>query len=76
MLPRAGNELLACVQFFEDNIYIKKKKYRSIFISLFPSQSPAAGVKFEKEIFHFKWFVIQVLASVVVWIDVNQAIIL
>lgn len=45
--------------------------YRSLFISLFPRQSPAAGVKFEKEIFHFKWFVIQVLASVVVWIAVN-----
>lgn len=72
MLPGAGNELLACVQFFEDKYpHFLKKMYRSLFISLFPRQSPAAGVKFEKEIFHFKWFVIQVLASVVVWIAVN-----
>lgn len=71
MLPSAGNELLACVQFFEDKYPYLKKMYRSIFISLFPNQSPAAGVKIEKELFHFKWFVIQVLASVVVWKDVH-----
>lgn len=71
-LVQEGDELLAYVQFFKDKYtHFLKKCIGAFLIRPFPSQPLADGVRFEKEVFHFKCFVIQALAPVLVWKDIN-----